>query len=100
MESGLARTWETGGCVLGALFVNDLFTNDFRAFVVFWFADPAVRGTALPGRLFRLFEAAARDAGCVDIQSAAHQSFQPVSRKLGYLKHGFHMSETVFCKTL
>lgn len=100
MKMGFARTWEIPGAVLGALFTHDLFTNRLRAMVVFWFSLPEVRHSAATGSLFKAFEAAARTAGCVDIQSAAHQLVDPLRREHGYLKHGFQLTETVFTKTL
>src|SRR5688572_14723631 len=70
----IARTWEADGCVLGAMFTKDLFGDQLRAQVVFWFSLPRVRGLGGTREVFRTFEKAAKAAGCVDIQSAAHEA--------------------------
>lgn len=100
MGMGLARAWAVPGAVLGALFTQDLFSKKSRASVMFWFSLPAARGTGSTKQLFQTFEKAARLAGCVEIQSAAHESVRPFSREVGYLKHGFRKTETVFTKVL
>lgn len=97
---GLARTWAADGCILGAIFHQDLFSQKLRASVVFWFSLPAVRGTSITRDVFRTFEQAAKAAGCVEIQSAAHESITPQAREAVYLKNGFSKTETVFTKVL
>lgn len=100
MRIGLARTWETPGAVLGALFTRDLFVGYPTALVVFWFALPEVRHTPATGELFKTFEHAAWMAGCFDIQSSSQVDLEPERREAGYLKHGFTKVETVFQKIL
>lgn len=100
MFCDLARTWAAPGCVLGALFTEDLFSGQKRASVAFWFSLPEVRRTRTTREVFEAFERAARAAGCVDIQSAAHEALAPIDRGVGYLKHGFFRSETIYTKEL
>lgn len=100
MTMGFARTWEVPGAVLGALFTHDIFTNRLRAAVVFWFSLPSARGTGVTKAVFKAFEEAARKAGCVDVQSAAHESLAPMRRQGGYFKNGFRKTESIFTKTL
>lgn len=100
MRLGIARTWETHGAVLGALFTRDLFADYPTALVVFWFALPEVRHTPATRELFQTFERAAKLAGCYDIQSSSQVDLEPERREAGYLKHGFTKAETVFQKIL
>ena len=100
MALGIARTWAAEGCILGAIFAPDIFSGLKRANVLFWFSLVAARGTPITGLLFKAFEDAARAAGCVDIQTAAHEALSPELRKTGYRKHGFKESETIFVKEL
>lgn len=100
MDFGIARTWAAEGCILGALIAPDVFSGVKRASVIFWFSLPSVRKSAVTGRVFKVFEDAVREAGCVDIQSAAHAALDPLGREAGYLRHGFVKSETVYTKEL
>ena len=100
MAAGIARAWAAEGCVLGAIVAPDTFSGLLRASVLFWFSLPEVRGTAVTGRVFKVFEDAVREAGCVDIQTAAHEALMPEHREAGYRKHGFRKSETIFVKEL
>ena len=100
MEAGIARTWETKGAVLGALFAHHIYSGEYEALVQFWFALPVVRGTPATGGLFRVFEQAAKQAGCVTIHSAAHHKLSPRRRQYGYTAHGFENTETLFSKKL
>lgn len=100
MKMELARTWAAPGCVLGALFTEDLFSGQKRAAVAFWFSLPEVRHTATTREVFKAFEQAAKAAGCVDIQAAAHEALTPIERGAGYLKHGFFRSEVIYTKGL
>lgn len=98
MKMELARTWSAEGCVLGALFTEDLFSGQKRAAVAFWFSLPEVRHGDITREVFGAFERAAREAGCVDIQAAAHEALYPSNRRTGYLKNGFSRSETIYTK--
>lgn len=100
MWTGIARTWGAPGCVLGALITDDLFSGLKRASVAFWFSLPEVRHTETTREVFTAFEKAAREAGCVDLQAAAHEALTPIERGVGYLKHGFFRSETIYTKEL
>lgn len=100
MRTGLARTWAGPDCVLGALITDDLFSGLKRASVAFWFSLPEVRHTGATWEVFEAFEAAAREAGCVDIQAAAHEALSPAKRGVGYLKNGFSRSEIIYTKEL
>lgn len=101
MDMGFARTWASGdSATLGALFTRDIFGGRLRGQVVFWFALPEARHTGAAKDLFLVFEQAARELGCVDIQSAAHQKGLPSRREYQYFQHGFDKTETVFTKTL
>lgn len=100
MEMGFARFWWNDGCALGAVFTEDIFSKKFRAQVVFWLARPEVRHGSVTGPVFRAFEAAAREAGCSDIQAAAHCALDPSRRESGYMKNGFQKAELIFQKDL
>lgn len=100
MWTGLARAWVAPGCVLGALITDDLFSGLKRASVAFWFSLPEVRHTGVTRAVFEAFEQDVRAAGCVDIQTAAHEALTPDQRGAGYLKHGFFRSETIYTKEL
>lgn len=100
LELGLARVWWTEGCMLGAIFTHDLFTLKLRAQVVFWLSRPEVRQGAVTGPVFQAFEAAAREAGCSDIQAAAHIALDPSRREAGHVKNGFRRAELIFQKDL
>lgn len=96
----MARIWSNDNCMLGAIFTHDLFSQKLRAQVVFWFSRPEIRKTAITAEVFRAFEAAAREAGCSDIQAASHESLDPIRREKGHLKNGFRRVERIFQKDL
>lgn len=100
MEMGLARVWANEGCLLGAIFTNDVFTEKLRAQVVYWFSKPEVRKSSVTAEVFRAFEASAREAGCADIQAASYEALDPIRRTAGHLKHGFRKTEIIFTKDL
>lgn len=101
MRLGLARVWAVDYCAaLGAYFVRDPFSGLLRASVSYWFASGEVRHTGVAGKLFAEFEDAAKAAGAVDIQAAAHEKLQPGLRARGHELHGFLKSETIYVKAL
>lgn len=101
MDLGLARVWAISDtAALGAFFTKDLFSGELRTSISFWFAALEVRHTGVSGKLMEAFENAAKEAGAVDIQAAAHEKWAPVRRAHQHEQHGFRKSETIFCKTL
>jgi hypothetical protein len=101
MRAGLARVWTVDhSSALGAYFVRDMFSGLVRATVPFWFAMREVRNTGAAGKVMRAFEAAARAAGAVDIQTAAHDKFYPSRRAYSHRQHGYQQTETIYTKTL
>lgn len=100
MEIGVARTWYAPGCVLGAVFSDDVFSAKAHAQVVFWFCAPEHRGTGVSKAVFLAFEKAAKIEGYDDIQAAAHGAINPLKRESGYLRHGFVQTEVIFTKEL
>ena len=100
MRSGVARTWEAPGCVLGAVFFPDTISGELFGSVHFWWALPAVRGTGAPMRLFRAFEQAARKVGCKRVLTAAYGALNPSNLEAVYPRLGYSAQETIFSKEL
>lgn len=101
MKLKFGRAWAVDDtAVLGAFFTNDLFSNALRVAVPFWFCAQKARHTGVARQIFEAMEQAAKAAGAVDIQAAAHENWAPSERAWQHQRHGFHKSETIFCKTL
>lgn len=100
MELGLARAYESEGCILGLLISPDIFSGNIRAFVNFWFALPSARGTGRPIGLLDFAEAEARRYGCVKISSAAYSALTPERTGNRYKKRGYYVSEIIWTKDL
>lgn len=100
LEIGVARTWETDGAVLGAIFTPELFGGDIQVHVIFWFSLPEARGTGRPLELLDACEAVAANAGAFKISSSAHVKSTPARAAAVYRKRGYEETETVFTKYL
>ena len=100
MEIGVARTWETEGAVLGAIFTPELYSGQIQVHVIFWFALPEARGTGRPQALLEACELAAANAGAFKISSSAHVKSSPARAAGAYHKRGYEETETVFTKNL
>lgn len=100
MEIGVARTWETEGAVLGAIFTPELFSGKIQVHVIFWFSLPEARGTGRPQELLSACEEAARAAGAFKISSSAHVKSNPICATRSYLKRGYEKSEELFTLAL
>lgn len=100
MKAKMARTWEDDGCVLGALFVPDLFNGRKRGLVYFWFSLPSARGTGRPIRLLEAFEKAAVEEKCEIISISSHAALKTRKTARIYAHRGYKVSETVFSKNL
>jgi len=100
MSSGIARTWENDGCILGALFAPDVFNGAIRALVHFWFSLPEARGTGRPKELLDVFESAASAGNCKNISIASHVIASPHHLQEFFHRRGYSRSEIVFSKQL
>jgi|SRR5712664_1976629 len=100
MELGVARTWETEGAVLGAIYSPDPFSGKTRAHVCFWFSLPEARGTGETMNLLITFEQASKKAGCTVISSSASMKVNPGKLSRIYLHRGYFLSEQIYSKDL
>lgn len=97
MMGGIARTWYTDGAILGGVFTEDLFSGAGRALVMFWAADPTVRGTGRAVHLLEAFEEAARKIGA-DCAAAVHTAISPDHLASLYVHRGYKPREYIFVK--
>lgn len=88
MCSGIARTWEKPGTVLGALYYPHIYTGIRRAVVMFWFALPEVRGTGAPIKLLDAFESTAEGLhkSCAAYTALAPERLRKILSRRGYTK--------------
>lgn len=100
MLQGIARTWHAPGCVLGALFYPDIFSGALFGAVHFWWSLPEVRGTGVPIRVFKAFEAAAKEARCKTIFSCVHEDTAPHMLERVYPRLGYRLREMTYAKEL
>lgn len=100
MELGLAKAYESEGCVLGMLISPCVFSGNLRAFVNFWFALPSARGTGRPIDLLTVAESEAKRLGCNKISSASYAALTPERTRHIYNKRGYSVSEVIWTKDL
>lgn len=98
MKTGIARTWEVSGAVLGALFTHDLYSGKPRALLMFWLSDIPARVAGRPIALLNEFERAAKDFGAKRISVAQHRFVSPEKLAKVYAKRGYQVSELIFSK--
>jgi GNAT superfamily N-acetyltransferase len=97
MELDIAKTFEVPGGLLGMIFTPDIFTGDFDAQIVFWWALPDCKDG------LKLMEAAIEQAKarrCRRLQSAAFEQFRGEAMGRLYRRMGFVQTETIFQKEL
>jgi len=88
---------------LGGTVYNDVHTDKKHALVVFWYMSPAIRGFhggLYSARLWRKFEAWAREQGAVCINSAYRERTMPPRVQGFYERSGFKPLETIYRKLL
>lgn len=101
MELGMARTWELSeGAVLGALFAPDIYRGTLTGIVLFWHCTEAAKKSGKALELLKVFEEAARVAGCERICSSAHSDLRHDVMCRFLKMRGYSRLETVFCKDL
>jgi GNAT superfamily N-acetyltransferase len=96
----LARTWETPGAALGALFVPETFTGLPTALVVFWWSLPEGRKGGASLQLLDAVEAVAREEKCAGLYVAGQVKMRREAMARLYRRKGFTEVESVFRKLL
>lgn len=97
MRLGIARTWEIPGAVLGAVFIQCMFTGVSMAMIVFW--DSAGK-TKEALQLLSECEKKAKEFGCESLHVSALNNLESDKMKHLYRRKGFKESETYFTKNL
>jgi len=100
MALGIARTWEAPGALLGVTFTQNIFTGDFNANVVFWWATEEGRKGGGTLALLKAAEAAAREHNCRLFSSAAYGEMDSDLMEKLYKRKGYTKSETIFRKEI
>jgi hypothetical protein len=105
MKVGFARAWaiEVDGKtigLLGALFVEDLFTGLPTAMAMFWFVLTPFRGVGAGHALWKCFEAEARRLGCRTIWGGSTKWSFPEVMKERHRKNGLELNGSNYRKVL
>lgn len=100
MAIGAARAWEMPGAVIGVTFFPNLFTGEFSANVVFWWATEEGRKFGGTLALLRTAEKAAHEHNCRNFCSAAYDEMSGSLMEKFYRRKGYEKSETIFRKEI
>jgi hypothetical protein len=95
MTSGIARTWELNGVILGALFYPDIYGGKKHASVMFFTSLPEVRGL---GRAISVFDEFEKSAEGMQKSSAAYMALVPERLRKLYRSRGYELTEEIWSK--
>lgn len=96
----LGRSWETPGAIIGVTFFPNLFTGEFSANVVFWWATEAGKKFGGTLTLLAAAEKAAAEHNCRMICSASYDEICGDLMERLYKRKGYTKSETIFRKEI
>lgn len=100
LAHGLGRSWEMPGSIIGVTFFPNLFTGEFSANVVFWWATEEGKKFGGPLALLKTAERAAADHSCRMFCSASYDEISGDLMEKFYKRKGYTKSETIFRKEI